>query len=62
MVRIEPLYQHRGTGHPFTYSELRREMVCVELAVAYQGVQVVAGLKCVPDLKLPLTDMKEIQK
>ncbi len=63
-VRIEPLEreQQRGTGHPFAYSELRGEMLRVELTVAYQGVQVVAGLKFVPDLKFPLMYVKEIQE
>ncbi len=37
-------------------------MLCVELTVAYQGVQVVAGLQFVPDLKFPLMHVQEIQE
>jgi hypothetical protein len=61
-VRIDPLDQPRGTGHPYAYSELRGEMLRVELTVAYQGVQVVAGLQFVPDLQFPLMYVKEIQE
>ncbi len=63
-VHIDPLEQaqSRGTGHPFAYSELRGEMLRVELTVAYQGVQVIAGLKFVPDLKFPLMYVQEIRQ
>ncbi len=61
-VHIDPQEQatSRGTGHPFAYSELRGEMLRVEMTVAYQGVQVIAGLKFVPDLQFPLMYVKEI--
>jgi len=63
-VAIDPLEQAetRGTGHPFAYSELRGEMLRVELTIAYQGVQVVAGLKFVPTLHFPLMYVKEIHE
>ncbi len=60
-VRIDSLDLPQGTGHPLAYSELRGEMLRVELTVAYQGVQVVAGLQFVPDLKFPLMYVKEIR-
>ncbi len=33
----------------------------MELTVVYKGVQVIAGLKFVPDLKFPMMPVKEIQ-
>jgi hypothetical protein len=33
-----------------------------ELMVIYEGVQIVAGLKFVPDLKFPLMYVKEIKE
>ncbi len=58
---IDPLDQPRVTNHPFAYSVMRGEILRVELTVAYGGVQVVAGLKFLPDLQFPLMYVKEIR-